>query len=79
MYLAHDAPWYFYRTERKVLIEEIKFVMAHEISHYKLKHIYIGLAVNLVIMFFIIFGGYLLYNFLIKKFGKLWGVGGYNI
>ena len=57
-------------------IEEIKFVMAHEIGHYKLKHIYIGLAVNLVIMFFIIFGGYLLYNFLIKRFGKLWGVEG---
>ena len=57
-------------------LEEIKFVMAHEIGHYKLKHIYIGLAVNLVIMFFIIFGGYLLYNFLIKRFGKLWGVGG---
>ena len=57
-------------------IEEIKFVMAHEIGHYKLKHIYIGLAVNLVIKFFIIFGGYLLYNFLIKRFGKLWGVEG---
>ena len=57
-------------------LEEIKFVMAHEIGHYKLKHIYIGLAVNLVIMFFIIFGGYLLYNFLIKRFGKLWGVEG---
>ena len=57
-------------------LEEIKFVMAHEIGHYKLKHIYIGLAINLVIMFFIIFGGYLLYNFLIKRFGKLWGVEG---
>ncbi len=57
-------------------LEEIKFVMAHEIGHYKLKHIYVGLATSLVTTFFVIFGGYLLYNFLIKRFGKLWGVEG---
>ncbi|WP_338472467.1 M48 family metallopeptidase [Niallia sp. XMNu-256] len=61
---------------KEMEIEEIKFVMAHEIGHYKLNHIYVGLAISLVIMFFVILGGYLLYNFLIKRFGKLWGIEG---
>ncbi|KAA9012112.1 M48 family metallopeptidase [Niallia endozanthoxylica] len=61
---------------KEMTTEEIKFVMAHEIGHYKLKHIYVGLAVSLLITFFVIFGGYLLYNFLIKRFGHLWGVEG---
>ncbi|HYK74075.1 MAG TPA: M48 family metallopeptidase [Pseudoneobacillus sp.] len=61
---------------KEMNIEQIKFVMAHEIGHYKLKHIYQGLAVSLVISFFVIFGTYLLYNFFIKKLGHLWGIDG---
>lgn len=57
-------------------MKQIKFVMAHEIGHYKLKHIYQGLTIGLFIAFFVIFGTYILYNFFIKKFGHLWGIEG---
>ncbi|OMP67174.1 hypothetical protein BTO28_08400 [Domibacillus epiphyticus] len=58
----------------KLTTEEIRFVMAHEIGHYKLKHIYHGLFLSVIITFFVAFGTYHVYYFLIRKFGSRIGV-----
>lgn len=61
-------------TLKELTVEEIKFIMAHEIGHYKLKHIYSGVVVSFIVSFLISYLVYVIYNFFIRKWGHIWGI-----
>lgn len=61
-------------TIEKLTIDEIRFVMAHEIGHYTLKHMYHHLFLNIFITFYIAFGTYYVYHFLLRNIGSQIGI-----
>jgi STE24 endopeptidase len=61
-------------TLEKLTVDEIRFIMAHEIGHYTLKHIYHGLFLSVFITFFITFGTYHVYHFLLINVGSQIGI-----
>ncbi len=61
-------------TIEKLTIDEIRFVMAHEIGHYKLKHMYHDLFLNVFMTFYVAFGTYYVYHFLLRNVGSRIGI-----
>ncbi|WP_050183932.1 M48 family metallopeptidase [Domibacillus robiginosus] len=59
---------------KELTIDEIKFVMAHEIAHYKMGHIYKGLALQVLVSFFTAFATICLFHWLRRKWGDHWGL-----
>ncbi|WP_052712207.1 M48 family metallopeptidase [Domibacillus indicus] len=55
-------------------VDELKFVMAHEIAHYKMNHIYKGLALQVIVSFFTAFVTFCLFNWVREKWGHRWGI-----
>ncbi|MCP3761701.1 M48 family metallopeptidase [Domibacillus sp. A3M-37] len=58
----------------ELTVDEIKFVMAHEIAHYKMDHIYKGLVLQVIVGFFTAFATFRLFNWMRKKWGHRWGI-----
>ncbi|MCD7034881.1 M48 family metallopeptidase [Metabacillus sp. GX 13764] len=58
-------------TLKKLKENEILFIMAHEMGHYVMKHIYIGIAVYLALSFVGLFLVQKLMGWLIRRRGKL--------
>lgn len=58
----------------ELTIDEIKFVVAHEIAHYKMNHIYKGLVLQIIVGFFTALATFFLFNWLRKKWGHRWGI-----
>lgn len=56
-------------TLSKLEDEEILFVMAHEMAHYVEKHIYIGMAISIVVSFVGLYLIYKLMHWIVKKWG----------
>jgi STE24 endopeptidase len=55
---------------------EIVFVTAHEMGHYVKKHIYWGLAIGLILAFFVLWLYARIYRYLIQRYGRRIGVDG---
>ncbi|WP_445486592.1 M48 family metallopeptidase [Niallia sp. 03133] len=62
-------------TLTKLKDKEILFVMAHEMAHYVEKHIYIGIALSLVLSFIGLYLIYLVMNIIVAKWGKALKIG----
>jgi Zn-dependent protease with chaperone function len=56
--------------------DEILFVMGHEIGHYRLGHIWKGIAFSCVLGFVLLFLAQQLCTFALRRFGGRWGVHG---
>jgi len=61
-------------TLQKLGKNEILFIMAHEMAHYVYHHIYWMLLGTIVSSFFFFYLVHRLMNFLIGKYGYLWGI-----
>jgi STE24 endopeptidase len=53
--------------------DEVVFVMAHEMGHYVLHHLWKGLAFTLFVSFFILYLAKKLVDWGVRKFGPKWG------
>ncbi|MGM0874520.1 MAG: M48 family metallopeptidase [Bacillota bacterium] len=58
-------------TLNRLSEDEILFIMAHEMGHYVMNHIYVGIAGYLIISLFGLFFIHILMNFIIKLYGSL--------
>jgi Zn-dependent protease with chaperone function len=58
-------------TLNRLSEEEILFIMAHEMGHYVMKHIYVGIAGYIFLSLFGLFIIHLLMNLMIKHYGSL--------
>ena len=58
----------------ELTVDEIKFVMTHEIAHYKMGHLYKGLALQVIVGFFTAFATFCLFNWMRKKWGHRWKI-----
>jgi len=56
--------------------EEILFIFGHEMGHYVLGHIARGIEFSFVFILVMFFLGFHLFQFLLSKFGKAWGIHG---
>lgn len=61
-------------TLEKLNDKQVLFVMAHEMGHYVMNHLYQNLIGAIVLSFFGLFFGSKLYSWAIKKWGKKWGI-----
>jgi Zn-dependent protease with chaperone function len=59
---------------QKATPDEISFIFGHEMGHYVLNHIYIGLAFTAVLMLVFFWCGYRGMQFLLRRFGAGWGI-----
>jgi STE24 endopeptidase len=57
-------------TLNKLSDDQILFIMAHEICHYVEKHIYIGIALYLLLSLFGLYLTYRIMNWAVARFGK---------
>lgn len=57
-------------TLKKLSDDQILFIMAHEICHYVEKHIYIGIALYLLLSLFGLYLTYRIMNWAVFRFGK---------
>jgi STE24 endopeptidase len=57
-------------TLKKLSDDQILFIMAHEICHYVEKHIYIGIALYLLLSLFGLYLTYRIMNWAVLRFGK---------
>jgi STE24 endopeptidase len=58
----------------KGTIDEISFIFGHEMGHYVLGHIVQGLLFSFVMILICFFLGFHLFQWMLKRFGKSWGV-----
>lgn len=63
-------------TVQKARPEQIAFIFSHEMGHYVLNHIYLGLAFSSLLMLFLFWLGYRLVQILLARFGARWGITG---
>ncbi|MFC0211678.1 M48 family metallopeptidase [Paenibacillus chartarius] len=61
-------------TLNKLKDDEILTIMAHEMGHYKEKHIYWQVAVGIIVTFFSLWAAYRLYEWLLRKAAPLVGI-----
>ncbi|RZT24091.1 Zn-dependent protease with chaperone function [Fictibacillus sp. BK138] len=63
-------------TLNKLSDNQVLFVMAHEIGHYVMHHLYWNLISSIVLSFLGLWLGNIIYRKWIEKYGKKWGVKG---
>ncbi|MFD1356460.1 M48 family metallopeptidase [Fictibacillus halophilus] len=63
-------------TLNKLSDNQVLFVMAHEIGHYVMNHLYWNLISSIVLSFLGLWLGNIIYRKWIEKYGKSWGVKG---
>ncbi|UZJ78138.1 M48 family metallopeptidase [Fictibacillus sp. KU28468] len=63
-------------TLDKLNDKQVLFVMAHEMGHYVMKHLYQNLIGAIILSFFGLFLGSRIYSWAISKWGKRWGIKG---
>jgi STE24 endopeptidase len=63
-------------TLNKLSDNQVLFVMAHEIGHYVMNHLYWNLISSIVLSFLGLWLGNIIYRKWIEKYGKTWGVKG---
>jgi STE24 endopeptidase len=63
-------------TLNKLSDNQVLFVMAHEIGHYVMNHLYWNLISSIVLSFLGLWLGNIIYRKWIEKYGKKWGVKG---
>lgn len=61
---------------QKATPDQISFIFGHEMGHYVLNHIYIGLAFSAVLMLVSFWLGYHGMQWLLRRFGARWGITG---
>ena len=61
---------------QKATPEEISFIFGHEMGHYVLNHIYLGLAFSAVLLLLLFWLGYHTLALLVRRFGSGWGISG---
>ncbi|MBH0230295.1 M48 family metallopeptidase [Halobacillus yeomjeoni] len=59
-------------TLNRLQEDEVLFIMAHEIGHYVMNHLYWNLIGAIVAAFFGLFFAYHLMNFVVSKWGRKW-------
>ncbi|WNB91385.1 M48 family metallopeptidase [Bacillus sp. NEB1478] len=63
-------------TLNKLTDNQVLFVMAHEMGHYVMNHLYWNLISSVVLSFLGLWIGNMLYRKWIEKYGKSWGIKG---
>jgi STE24 endopeptidase len=63
-------------TLNKLSDNQVLFVMAHEIGHYVMNHLYWNLISSIVLSFLGLWIGNIIYRKWIEKYGKTWGIKG---
>ncbi|WP_437435468.1 M48 family metallopeptidase [Fictibacillus arsenicus] len=63
-------------TLNKLSDNQVLFVMAHEIGHYVMNHLYWNLISSIVLSFLGLWLGNIIYRKWIVKYGKTWGIKG---
>ncbi|MGG1575703.1 M48 family metallopeptidase [Fictibacillus sp. NRS-1165] len=63
-------------TIDKLNDKQVLFVMAHEMGHYVMKHLYQNLIGAIILSFFGLFLGSRIYSWAVSKWGKQWGIKG---
>ncbi|MFC0189759.1 M48 family metallopeptidase [Fictibacillus aquaticus] len=63
-------------TLNKLSDSQVLFVMAHEMGHYVMNHLYWNLISSIVLSFLGLYFGNMLYRRWIKKYGDAWGIKG---
>ncbi|OOE12943.1 M48 family metallopeptidase [Fictibacillus arsenicus] len=63
-------------TLNKLSDNQVLFVMAHEIGHYVMNHLYWNLISSIVLSFLGLWLGNIIYRKWIEQYGKTWGVKG---
>lgn len=61
-------------TTNKLQDDEVLFIMAHEMGHYVMNHLYGNLAGALIMSLFGLYLAYRLFGLIIKRWGASWGV-----
>jgi Zn-dependent protease with chaperone function len=61
-------------TIHKLPPDEILFVVGHEMGHYVLHHIYIGIAFTMAVLIVLLWLAWLAVNALIRRFGAHWEI-----
>ncbi|WP_246625233.1 M48 family metallopeptidase [Fictibacillus nanhaiensis] len=63
-------------TLNKLTDNQVLFVMAHEIGHYVMDHLYWNLLSSIVLSFLGLWLGNMIYRRWVEKYGKTWGIKG---
>ncbi|MDR7071220.1 M48 family metallopeptidase [Fictibacillus barbaricus] len=63
-------------TLNKLTDNQVLFVMAHEMGHYVMNHLYWNLISSVILSFLGLWLGNMLYRKWIEKYGKSWGIKG---
>lgn len=63
-------------TLNKLSDNQVLFVMAHEIGHYVMNHLYWNLISSVVLSFLGLWLGNIIYRKWVEKYGKSWGIKG---
>ena len=61
-------------TIRNLPPDEILFVVGHEMGHYVLHHIYLGIAFTLAVLIVLLWIAYVAVNALIRRYGPRWQI-----
>ncbi len=61
-------------TIQKLPPDEILFVVGHEMGHYVLHHIYLGIAFTMAVLIVLLWFAYLAVNALVRRFGATWQI-----
>jgi len=58
----------------KATPDEISYIFGHEMGHYVLHHIWIGMTFSFVLVFLVLRVAYLVVNWIIRRFGATWSI-----
>jgi len=61
-------------TLKRATPDEIAFIFGHEMGHYVLHHVLLGLALNFLLQLVIVWAGYHAQDWLIARFGRVWRI-----
>ena len=61
-------------TIHKLPPDQILFVVGHEMGHYVLHHIYLGIAFTMAVLIVLLWIAYLVINALVRRFGPRWQI-----
>lgn len=63
-------------TLQKLQKDEILTIMAHEMGHYKEKHIFWGMGISILLSFILLWLGFHILNYTLMRFANLWSIHG---